>query len=102
MKECKNCNNFQPYYVRNDGKFFITNYGYCCIKGNILSTICTCSDFDIKLEKQKLILPSKLNIHNAVNHLFSLIENLGVEISESDIGVCKPRTDLTPYNARLE
>lgn len=102
MKECINCKNFQSYYVRNNGKFFITNFGYCCVYIGTRSATSCCSEFNKNTKKQKLIFPSKKNINNAINSFFSFIENLGIEVEDKDVGKCKPKTDLTPYNSRLE
>lgn len=99
---CKNCKNFQAYYVKNDGKFYLTNRGYCSIKGvNTTYNYC-CANFSIIEEKEKFLPITKENIENVISYLSGLLENIGVVVDEGSVGECKNSDDDTPYNSRLK
>ena len=99
MEDCSTCCNYQPFFVRNEGKFFITTYGFCCIKSICKTKGFPCSDYNKKPENEKILTPTKDNIATAVNNLLQILENMGIIVDDKEVGRCKPRKC---YNSKLE
>lgn len=101
-RSCEYCDNFQVFYIKNQGKFLKTDYGYCCIKNSTCIYHNYCGDWTITTEQEKFYPLTVENVSHVVLYLNKLIEKIGLTVDEKHIGKCEHFTDSTPYNSKLK
>lgn len=101
-KKCKNCKYCQVFYVKNDGVFFRTFYGYCRLEATTVNTKDNCSKWEVEDGEEKFAPITETDIKHVIRDLQKLIETLGISSESVKEGICKERTIETAYNAKLE